>query len=236
MAAQIPGAAPGHVMNELQPFVFYTERRLVLLTGRRATNLDELLAHLGQVSGSSIFYHTHHQYLSHHFETPVFHSDFASWISHALLQEELAEKLATIDILSFTSIRQLRDAIIATVQTYMQENAARSRSCIPGDEFHFCESMSFIMPTGIVAKDIRDFFTKLATVTNISLYYHFFEARLRLERSTNDFSMWLRLRGENELARAVDRLNPYVMTLDELKDEIITLGNSERIVDGHYVA
>ena len=52
-------------MDNQQPFVFHTERRLVMLTGRSARNLAELLEHIRQVSGSSIFYHTHHQYLSH---------------------------------------------------------------------------------------------------------------------------------------------------------------------------
>ena len=38
--------------SEVNPFAFYTERRLVILTGRKASNLEELLFHLSQVSGS----------------------------------------------------------------------------------------------------------------------------------------------------------------------------------------
>ena len=52
-------------MNRTEGFVFQTERRLVALTGLRASNLDGLLQGLKQVPGSSIFYHTHHMYLSH---------------------------------------------------------------------------------------------------------------------------------------------------------------------------
>jgi hypothetical protein len=171
-----------------QPFIFHTERRLVSLTGLRAKNLHELLSALREVSGSSIFYHTHQQYLSHHFEKPLFYNDFALWVSHALQEERLAEKLAAIDLLAFTSIRQLREAIIAVIETYLDENGGRIRDCPPGDEFHFCKSKSFIMPTGIVAHEVPEFFNKLPQVTNISMYFHFFEARLRLERPTNDFS------------------------------------------------
>ena len=54
-------------MTQTDPFHFYTERRLVRLTGRRARTLAELIGHVEGVSGSSIFYHTHHLYLSHHF-------------------------------------------------------------------------------------------------------------------------------------------------------------------------
>ena len=71
------------------PFVFYTERRLVVLTGRKARNLEELLSHLYQVSGSSVFYHTHYLYLIHHFEKPRFYNEFANWVSHALQEERI---------------------------------------------------------------------------------------------------------------------------------------------------
>ncbi|MGH7596716.1 MAG: DUF5752 family protein [bacterium] len=211
-------------MPHTQPFIFYTERRLVALTGVNAKNLPELLAGLREVSGASIFYHTHHQYLSHHFEKPVFYNNFARWISEALQEQRLAEQLAAIDLLTFTTIRQLREAIIAMIESYLRENGGRSRECPAGDEFHFCKSKSFIMPTGIVAQDVPDFFSKLPQVSNISLYFHFFEARLRLERPTNDFSRWLAGCGEEKLAKALDKLDPYIMTLDELKDEMVQLG------------
>ena len=72
---KVEGLSP---MNHQEPFIFETERRLVMLTGDRARNLNELPDYITKVSGSSIFYHTHHQYLSHHFEKPVFHNDFAA--------------------------------------------------------------------------------------------------------------------------------------------------------------
>ncbi|HYM07731.1 MAG TPA: DUF5752 family protein [Terriglobales bacterium] len=204
------------------PFVFYTERRLVALTGRKARNLEELLSHLSQVSGSCIFYHTHYLYLVHHFEKPRFYNEFANWVSHALQEERLAERLAAIDLLAITSIRDLREAIMSAIQKHLESGAAR-RDSPAGDEFHFCEAKSFIMPTGAVAHDVPEFFEQIARVTNACLHFHFFEARLRLERPTNDFSQWLADLGETRLARAIDKLNPYVMTLDELKAEIIRL-------------
>jgi hypothetical protein len=223
-------------MGNQEPFVFQTERRLVMLTGRKARNLAELLDHIRQVSGSSIFYHTHQKYLSHHFETPVFHNDFASWVSLALLEEPLSEKLVAIDLLAFSSIRQLREAISATIEEYLTEIGGRLQECLPGQEFHFCESKSFIMPSGLVAQDVPDFFAKLPKVANTSLYFHFFEARLRLEKPTNDFSSWLHYCGAEELAEAIDKLNPYRMTMEELRDEIVRLGNSERLKHGCHTA
>jgi hypothetical protein len=211
-------------MDRCEPFVFYTERRLVVLTGLRARNLAELLEILREVSGSSIFYHTHHLYASQHFQRPLFYNEFAQWASEALQEEALAERLAGIDLLSFTTVRQLREAIIGVIETYLKESGGRLRYCPPGDEFHFCKSKSFIMPTGIVVESPAEFFARLPEITNQSLFFHFFEARLRLGRTTNDFSWWLECCGEAVLAKAIDRLDPYIRTLDELKQEIVKLG------------
>jgi uncharacterized protein DUF5752 len=210
------------------PFVFYTERRLVGLTGRKARNLGELLKHLPEVSGSSIFYHTHYLYLVHHFEKPRFYNEFANWASHAVQEERLAERLAAIELLTITSIRDLRNAIVTTVEEHLKSDATR-RDCPAGDEFHFCEAKSFIMPTGVVAHDVSEFFEQLGRVTNACLHFHFFEARLRLERPTNDFSQWLKDLGETRLAKEIDNLNPYAMTLDELKEQISKLSRRRRM-------
>jgi hypothetical protein len=211
-------------MTHLEPFAFFTERRLVSLTGLRATTLDQLLALLREVPGSAIFYHTHHVFLSHHFETPRFSNDFALWVSEALQEEALGEQLAAIDLLSFTSIRDLREEIIRVIEDRPAPGRSQLRESPPGDEFHFCRSKSFIMSTGLIAANPREFFEMLPHVSNVSLFFHFFEARLRLGRPTNDFSQWLSWRGEPTLARAIDALDPYRMTLDDLRARMIALG------------
>ena len=212
-------------MPHSEPFVFNTERRLVVLTGQKARNLPELLAILKRVSESSIFYHTHEEYfLSRQFARHEFTNDFALWISEALQEEPLAEKLAAIDLLRLASIRQIRESMVAEISGYLESREGRARECPPGDEFHFCKAKSFVTPTGIVARDLPDFLNRLPSVSNTSLYFHFFEARLRLERITNDFSLWLSGIGQEALADEIGRLNPYAMTLDELRHRIIQLG------------
>ncbi len=210
-------------MNPIGPFHFYTERRLVQLTGIKARNLSELLEHVKDVPGSSIFYHTHHRFLSHHFQKPVVYNDFAVWAFHAVQAETLSEKLAILDLREFTSIRQLRESIQSLIESQLQESNGQSRECLPGQEFQFCKSKSFIMPTGIVAENPADLLVKLPTITNVSLYFHFVEARLRMERLTNDFSQWLNAWGEKALAREINSIDPYALTLDELKSAIVKL-------------
>ena len=210
-------------MNPVGPFHFYTERRLVQLTGIKASNLAELLVELKEAPGSSIFYHTHHRFLSHHFQKPLVYNDFAGWASAAAQAETLSEKLGILDLRQFTSIRQLRETIVSLVEDYVQEANGQLRNCLPGHEFHFCKSKSFIMPTGIVAVDPAELAAKLAAITNVSLYFHFVEARLRMERTTNDFSQWLRAWGLDALADEIDAIDPYSLTLDELKAAIVNL-------------
>ncbi len=82
------------------------------------------------------------------------------------------------------------------------------------------------MPSGIVAHNVEEFFERLPAVSNVSLYFHFLESRLRLGRPTNDFSAWLAGQGHTALAEAIDALNPYTRTLDELKADIVALGRA----------
>jgi len=212
--------------QERRSFIFDTELRLIQLTGLKAHNLSELRELLVSVPRSSIFFHTHQQYLAHNFRRPVYYNDFAVWVSQALREEALAEKLAAIDLLAFTTMRSLRATIVETIDDYVAASSSPLPGCRPSEAFHFCRSKSFVLPTGIVADDVPDFFAKLPLITNASLYFHFFEARLRLGRQTSDFSRWLADRGRNDLAAAIDGLNPYIRTLDELKQDIIRVGQN----------
>jgi hypothetical protein len=207
-----------------ESFRFCTELRLVESTGLRVANLDQLLSALRQVPGASIFHHTHHRFLEHHFRKPVVYNDFAIWTGEVLRERELAERLAGLDLRTFTTIRELREAIISQVEKVPRLNHRWQRDAPPGDDFYFCRSRSFVMSTGVEAAGAADFFRKIPTVSVNSLYFHFLEARLRLGRCTNDFSQWLTSLGETRLAEAIHALDPYVVTLDELKEEIAEIG------------
>ena len=216
-------------MPSTKSFTFHTELRLVALTGVKALSVSDLRAALQKLPGSSVFYHTHQEYLAHNFEKPIYYNDFARWVHTALREEALAEKLTSLDLLAFTSIRELRSALVSTIDDYLPNMRRPGLECHPDDAFHFCKSKSFILPTGVVATNIPDFFRKLPSVSTASLYFHFFEARLRLHRRTNDFSRWIKDRGRPDLAEAIDGLDPYIRTLDELRNAIVALGRDLRV-------
>jgi len=63
----------------------------------------------------------------------------------------------------------------------------------------------------------------LKKVSIRSLYFHMFEARMRLGVPDNDFSQWLKGIGEEGLANEISRLDPYNMTLESLRRKIIRM-------------
>ncbi len=209
------------------PFYFHSERRLVELTGEKARNLTELLYVLRFIDGAVVFYHTHHAFLDYHDITPDFRSDFAVWVRDEIRDQMLAEKLAGIDPMDYSSIRELREATLGILEEHIEEYGDR-RQARPGKEFFFRRSKSFVLPTGRVAKNLDEFCRHLRKISLRSLFYHLFEARLRLERRTNDFSIWLSdSLGLDSLAAKIDKIDPYVLTLDQLRRRMVALVEAE---------
>jgi len=208
-----------------EPFVFYTRLHLSELTGLRASTLGQLLELIKEVNGSCIYQHTHRFLQQHQHLSPEPPNDFAYWITDVLGEDELGEKLASIDLTQFTTIRSLREAITATIAAYLDKNPlAKVRFSKEGEEFHFIKSVSFVLPTNYVAYDLKDFMDILEKISIDSIYYHIFEARLRLERNTNDFSNWIETSiGNEKLAKEISRLDPYTFTLDGLRNKLIKI-------------
>ncbi len=208
-------------------FRFYTRLHLSELTGIKASNLRHLLTGLRKVSGSSIYHHTHRFLQQHISYSPDPPNDFAFWVGHSLGDPELAEKLASIDIMAFTAIRDLRLKIIAVIREHIKLNPnSLKRFCKTGSEFHFIKSNSFIIPTNFSASTLEEFADALEHVTVNSLYFHMFEARIRLEQPSNDFSEWIGTElGRADIADRISRLDPYTFTLEALRKKIIRIIN-----------
>ncbi|MDD5557836.1 MAG: DUF5752 family protein [bacterium] len=208
-----------------EPFRFSTRLSLSELTGLRAATVGELLALVREVPGSCIYHHTHRFLQQHQYLSPEPPNDFSYWVTEVLGDKDLGERLASIDVMQFATIRALRDGIAATIERYIAENPLVKMKLAPGNsEFHFVKSVSFIIPTGLVARDLGEFAEALGRATIESIYYHVFEARLRLERGDNDFSNWIEDSvGDAALARSISRLDPYTYTMEDLRRTIIRL-------------
>lgn len=206
-----------------EPFRFHSTLDLTLLTNRRARDLAELLSHLRDVPGSVIYYHTHHFLVQHQHLSPEPPNDFAYWITDVLQEDRLGEQLAAVDLMQFHTIRALRERLIAVIENYLN-GRQQLRTAPEGEEFHFREAVSFVVPTEHVAHNLSEFAACMERIGFGSLATHFFASRLRLERGENDFSEWLATAlGEHDLARAIARLDPYTYTLDGLRHQVVRL-------------
>lgn len=214
------------------PFRFFTQVSIPELTGLKASNLQQLLDLIKAVPGSVIYYHTHRFLQQHQYLSPEPPNDFAYWITRILGEEELGETVYSIDTIQYTSIRELRDEIIRTIENYsVQHPRSLHKFATPGEEFHFVKSVSFVFQTPYTAADLKEFQAVLQRVTINSIYFHMFEARLRIGQGTNDFSNWLEdSLSEKKLANKIASLDPYTHTMENLRITLIKL-IEKRIVE-----
>ncbi|MFA5144722.1 MAG: DUF5752 family protein [Candidatus Omnitrophota bacterium] len=208
-----------------EPFRFCTRLHLSELTGLRATALGQLLVLVKEVPGSCIYHHTHRFLQQHQFLSPEPPNDFAYWVTDILGEDELGERLASIDTMQYSSIRDLREKIASSIENYLKDNPfAKLKFARTGEEFHFIKSVSFILPTNYIVYDLKEFTEVLKKITIDSIYFHIFEARLRLEKPTNDFSFWIENSLDDKgLADEISGFDPYTRTLEDLRNKIIQI-------------
>jgi hypothetical protein len=206
----------------MSEFHFNTKLDQTLLIGRKAKNLKELLSCVREVPDSSIYYHTHRFLQQHHYLSPEPPNDFAYWLVEVLNEKALGEQLSSIDIVQFHTIAELRNRFIEILQA--GEGTEPAHDCPRGEEFHFMASRTFVLTTELVAHDLREFLDILKRISISSIYYHMFDAKLRLEKGENDFSRWFKDIGYKALSENLMTLDPYTHTLEGLRKRIIALG------------
>lgn len=208
----------------VNPFQFHTSVKLRELTGKKARTLRELVETIKEVSGSVIYYHTHVFLQKHQSLSPEPPNDFAYWVSQVLGEYKLGEELASIDICEFSTIRELREKIIGTIENHLFESKEPLRYAPQGREFEFIKAHSFVVPTGYSARNLKEFIMVLDKITVHSIYFHIFEARLRLEKGVNDFSHWINTSvASPELGDKIASLDPYTFTLEGLRRKLIDI-------------
>ncbi len=203
------------------PFIFYSRLSLNEFTGYKARNIYEFLECIKKVPDASIYHHTHNFLLLYHYVTPAPPSDFAYWVREVLDDEKLGEKLESIDTIEFQNISDLRESIISTIKDYIKKNPS-AKLASKGREFHFIKSVTFAFPTKYVANNLMEFCDCLRNIGINSIYFHMFEARLRLAKGQNDFSHWIEdSLEEKKLAQTIGQADPYQYTLEYLRNWII---------------
>jgi len=210
-------------MRARTPFIFQECITLVELTGRSANNFEGFLRAIEEVHPSVIFHHTHHPLLRHHFVPPEYPNDFARWAADSFKDRALAERLANIDPFEFTDVEELRASILAILRDHRQRLPPEMLK-LEVPRFYFDSSVSIVFPSQYQAIDLREFRQALARINPGSIYFHFFEARLRTGARIDDFSNWIEQNfAQSDLVQAIRRIDPYVFSLEELREQLINL-------------
>jgi hypothetical protein len=205
------------------PFYFNSAAHLLRIGREQAHNLGGLLEALRIAPDDTIFQHTFQTLQEHHFIREGFSNDFAHWAFAACNEVGLAERLASVDVREFTSIRALRQRLIEIIEKYLERNP-RARDRAASEPFYFCASDTMVVPTPFVARNLEEFAEGMQRVSIYSIHYHFIEARLRLKLNSNDFSVWLE--EEMDLPQLADRLNRidiYTSTLNDVRRKIVRI-------------
>jgi hypothetical protein len=207
-------------MNHQEQFFDFRECILLLKsTGQKARDLRELRQVLAAVSDQSIYHHTYEYFVK---DIGVeYTNDFAHWAGEFLEERSLAEQLSTIDPFSYRNVAEVRTELLLKIDAYLNQSPS-PRAVWPGDEFCFNEAVSVIFPAGVRVRNLAEFFLAIKYIEPASIYYHFYEARIRLDEGRDDFSQWLEdVLKETELAASIRAIDPFMNNLEEIRDRLI---------------
>ena len=214
------------ILDQQAPNIFeFSEYFLMTMpTGKKVTNLRELLQSLREMSEPVLNYHLWQCRLEFMQPTLEYPNDFALWAATALHDDLLAEKLIAIDPFDYENLTQVREAMVDELEEYLWD-FPHNPQVRPGFELHLCEASAVVLHSGITARTLREFCGALQTVGLDSVYYHFVEARRRLgDRKMDDFSHWIAANFTvPSLVTAIRDIDVYFYTLAEIRDTILAL-------------
>ena len=150
-------------------------------------------------------------------------NDFATWAAIQVRDRVLGEKLGILNPYDFENLEALRSEIVNIIDEHLSQLQIIPR-VIYGEPFHFMQSRIIEVQTGLEARSLAEFRRILATVDASAVYYHNFEAILRLGRRMGDFSLWIEEQLKlPELAQKISRVDFYMTSLESVRQQIIKL-------------
>jgi hypothetical protein len=202
-----------------EPFVFKQCISVLKSTGKKAKHLRELRDLIAIVSDQCLSHHTYEYFLRRHILE--YNSDFAHWAGESLEERVLSEYFSNLDPFLFKELTEMRKALLRVIDAYLEE-FPEPREVIPGDEFYFNESVVVLFPAGLRVHNLAEFLIAIKYVGEPSLYYHFFEARMRLGSGVDDFSKWMEEAfGKKELAAKIRGIDPLMHTLEGIREHLV---------------
>ncbi len=201
------------------PFEFKQCVSIVKSTGTHVKNLSEMRQAISKIGDESIFHHVHQYFLKGHMLE--YTNDFSHWAGESLEERALAERLASIDPYTFKSISDLRKELIREIDAFL-EMFPKPHDAMEGNEFYFNETVSFVFPVGVRTKTLAEFLVAIEYIDPGSIYYHFYDSRVRLgEGSIDDFSRWIEHSlGKKKLAEHIRDIDPFMHNIESIRSHI----------------
>jgi hypothetical protein len=204
-----------------EPFAVKDCTLLAIATGIKAQNLLELRNRLETISTDCIYYHFWGGLLHSKFDNPEYQNDFASWAQSGLHDGGLAERLGIIDPTDFDDLEALRHELLEVIDERLDETEMVPWAK-PGHHFHFIHSQIVVVDTRKRIAQPEELITLVPHLSTSSIFYHFIDARRRVPRSVDDFSLWLESANGKygDIIRELSNIDPYFSSLVELRAQI----------------
>lgn len=192
-----------------------------IATGERASSLVELRDRVATVEEGCLYHHFWGGRMKPQFVHSQHHNDFASWVFHRLHDQILAEKLSVIDPTEFATLEALRLEILETIDNRLDDYEIVLWTK-KEDRFHFITSSILIFDSPFILLYPEDLPQVIPMLSSGSIFYHFIDARRRTPDKSDDFSVWLKMFGNQYqiLIENIQMIDPYFLSLTELKEEL----------------
>lgn len=225
MQAKQPGEAPVFVVKDCA---------LISLTiGRRVSTHREFRDALLNVSAESIYHHFWGGLLQARFEEREYNNDFAVWLHDDLHDDVLAERMAMLDPVDHPDINTLRQEMIELIDQRFEE-AEHLNWLRASRSFEFVRSKIVVFDTKRRIEHPRELADAIGGFTLSSVFYHFIDARRRIDDHSDDFRAWFTAFSEDygELANALAAVDPYFVSLEELREQLVEVFRSHSVSSG----
>jgi hypothetical protein len=205
--------------NAVEPFEFKQCVSIIKSTGKRARNLKELRELISTIGDESIFHHVYQYFLKGHMLE--YTNDFAHWAGETLEERALAERLSCIDPYTFKSINEVREKLIHEIDNFLRD-FPQPHDVVSGNEFYFNETVSLVFPVGVRTKNLAEFLVAIEHIDPGSIYYHFYDSRVRLgEGMVDDFSRWIEhTLGRKKIAERIREIDPFMHSIESIRKHI----------------
>jgi hypothetical protein len=203
----------------IEAFEFKQCVSIVKSTGQNAKNLSELRRLISRIDDESIFHHVYQYFLKGHMLE--YTNDFAEWAGESLEERALAERLTSIDPYTLKKVANVRKELLREIDAFLND-FPEPHDVLSGNEFYFNETVNLSFPVGIKTKNLAEFLVAIEHIDAGSIYYHFYDSRVRLgEGVVDDFSRWIEhTLFRKKIADRIRALDPFMHSIESIRTHI----------------